>query len=120
MAKEILEQQRQNKEELQRLKSWLADKSAGQSLSIEFNKGSSTHPEFSFEGNKQQQEINYSVIGHFDCVLDSSNDQGEIQCEISKSNKLLMQRNKHTSYHLRNMSWMLLNVILGYCLSLVG
>ena len=51
-AREILEQQRQNTEELRRLKSGLAEKSMSQSALNAFSQASSTQPEFRFKGNK--------------------------------------------------------------------
>ena len=76
-AREILEQQRQNTEELRRLKSGLAEKSMSQSASNAFNQASSTQPEFRFEGNKQQHEVNRSVIGYLDRALDSKDQGGD-------------------------------------------
>ena len=70
-AQEILEQQRQNTEELWRLKSGLAEKSMSQSASNSFSQASSTQPEFHFEGNKRQHEVNRSVIGHLDRALEA-------------------------------------------------
>ena len=41
-----------------------------QSASNAFNKARSTQPEFRFEGNKQQHEVNRYVIGLLDRALD--------------------------------------------------
>ena len=93
-AREILERQRQNTEELRRLKSGMADKSVVQSSCDASNQGGPALPGFRFEGNKTQYEFNRSVIGHMDRAL-ASNNRDELQREINEGKKALVQRNKH-------------------------
>lgn len=71
-ATELLKQQKQNAEDLQRLKSELEAKSSGGTSTAAFGKGKVVEPEFRFEGNKKQFHLNRSVIEHMDRALVSS------------------------------------------------
>ena len=90
----ILDQQKRNAEELQRLKSGLAANSSAHSLADSSTKAKAAQPEFRFEGNKKQYEINCSVIGKLDHVL-ASKDREEINREVTEGKKVLAERNKH-------------------------
>ena len=90
-AKELLCQQRQNADELKKLKSQVTEKWS--------NKGSLTaakvvEHEFRYAGNKKQYDINQSVIQRMDCAL-ASDDLDGVSTEISAGRSLLRERNKH-------------------------
>ena len=91
-AKELLSQQRQNAEELKRLKSDIAAKSKCSST-ITAN-AKVAEPEFRFEGNKTQYRLNKSVTDHLDRAL-ATDDREEVRNELSEGKKLLTERNKH-------------------------
>ena len=93
-AMAILDQQKRNAEELQRLKSGLAANSSAHSSADSSSKAKAAQPEFRFEGNKKQYQINCSVIGQLDRAL-ASNDREEINREVTEGKKVLAERNKH-------------------------
>ena len=89
-AKELLCQQRQNADDLKKLKSQATGKP---------NEGSSTtaravEHEFRYAGNKKQYDVNQSVMQRMDRAL-ATGDLDEVSKEISAGKSLLMERNKH-------------------------
>ena len=89
-AKELLCQQRQNADELKKLKSQVREKSNEGSLIA----AKVVQHEFRYAGNKKQYDINQSVIQRMDCAL-ASDDLDGVSIEISAGRSLLMERNKH-------------------------
>jgi hypothetical protein len=51
-------------------------------------------PEFQYQGNKKQYELNKNVLEHVDRAL-ASHDMGEISAELSQGKRILEERNKH-------------------------
>ena len=84
-----MSQQKENTEELRNLKSKVAEK-PGESVST---KKAIVH-EFRYTGNKNQHELNQSVVDHMEKAL-VSNDLEGISQEITEDTKLLLERNKH-------------------------
>ena len=83
----ILDQQKRYAEELQRLKSGLAANSSAHSLADSSSKAKAAQPEFRFEGNKKQYQINCFVIGKLDRALASNDrepDREEINREVTE------------------------------------
>ena len=89
-AKELLCQQRQNADDLKKLKSQVTGKP---------REGSSTtaraiEHEFRYAGNKKQYDVNQAVMQRMDRAL-ALVDLDEVSKEISAGRSLLMERNKH-------------------------
>jgi hypothetical protein len=92
-ATELLTQQRQNAQELKRIKADIAAKSkCGSTVTAATAK--LAEPEFRFEGNKTQYRLNKSVVDHPDRAI-ATDDGDEARNELSEGKKLLTERNKH-------------------------
>ena len=85
-AKELLQQQKEYGKELKR---------------IEENQKHSKHekpgdkePEFKFEGNKKQYQLNKDVLGKISTAMDTSNDE-ERKNVLLEGETLLLECNKH-------------------------
>ena len=87
-AKELLSQQKEYGKELKRLKAELASKpnKAG--------KHEDTEPEFKFEGNKKQYQLNKKVLEKIKAAKDVGDD--DLRNELlEEGEQLLIERNKH-------------------------
>ncbi|CAB4037652.1 Integrase recombinase xerD-like, partial [Paramuricea clavata] len=91
-AKEILENQQKTAQDLLRLKTEISTAKLKVSNSTAVPKVA--EPEFRYQGNKKQYELNKNVLAHVDRAL-TSHDMGEISVELSQGKRILEERNKH-------------------------
>lgn len=88
-AKELLQQQKQYAKELKKMKSDLdAAKRAKQ------DKPSEPEPEFKFEGNRKQYQLNRKVLDKISAARSASDDE-ERDNLLQEGESLLIERNKH-------------------------
>ena len=88
-AKQLLEQQQLNAAELKRLQNELASSSSKVA-----KKQHAPDPEFHFEGNKKQYELNQDVMEKIEEALKSVNADGW-SAKLNEGRDLLLERNKH-------------------------
>ena len=87
-AKELLLQQKEYRKELKRLKAELASKPS------KAGKHEDTEPEFKFEGNKKQYQLNKKVLERIKAAKDVGDD--DLRNELlEEGEQLLIERNKH-------------------------
>ena len=87
-AKELLLQQKEYGKELKRLKAELASKPS------KAGKHEDTEPEFKFEGNKKQYQLNKKVLKKIKAAKDVGDD--DLRNELlEEGEQLLIERNKH-------------------------